>query len=79
MNEIITNIKALQKETLLNLQNSKANNTVRAYKSDFNDFTLFCSQNGFKYLPSETKIVSLYLTHLSTKNVKISTIKRRQI
>ena len=79
MNEIITNVKALQKETLLNLQNSKANNTVRAYKSDFNDFTLFCSQNGFKYLPSEPKIVSLYLTHLSTKNVKISTLKRRLV
>ena len=79
MNEIITNIKALQKETLLNLQNSKANNTVRAYKSDFNDFTLFCSQNGFKYLPSEPKIVSLYLTHLSTKNVKMSTLKRRLV
>ena len=79
MNEIITNIKALQKETLLNLQNSKANNTVRAYKSDFNDFTLFCSQNGFKYLPSEPNIVSLYLTHLSTKNVKISTLKRRLV
>ena len=34
MNDIITDIKALQEETLLNLQNSKANNTVRAYKSD---------------------------------------------
>ena len=38
MNNIITDIKALQEETLLNLQSSKANNTVRAYKSDFNDF-----------------------------------------
>src|SRR6056300_176404 len=79
MNEIITDIKALQEETLLNLQNSKANNTVRAYKSDFNDFGLFCTQNGFKSLPSEPKIVSLYLTQLSTKNVKMSTIKRRLV
>ena len=79
MNEITTDIKALQEETLLNLQNSKAINTVRAYKSDFNDFSLFCAQNGFKYLPSEPKIVSLYLTHLSTKAVKISTIKRRLV
>jgi len=70
MNDIITDIKALQEETLLNLQNSKANNTVRAYKSDFNDFELFCVQNGFKSLPSEPKIVSLYLTHLSTKDIK---------
>jgi len=79
MNQIITNIKALQKETLLNLQNSKANNTVRAYKSDFNDFELFCAQNGFKSLPSEPKIVSLYLTYLSTKDVKMSTLKRRLV
>ena len=34
MNNIITDIKALQEETLLNLKSSKANNTVRAYKSD---------------------------------------------
>ena len=79
MNEIITDIKALQEETLLNLQNSKANNTVRAYKSDFNDFGLFCAQNGFKSLPSEPKIVSLYLTYLSSKDVKMSTLKRRLV
>ena len=79
MNDVITDIKALQKETLLNLQNSKAKNTIRAYKSDFNDFSLFCAQNGFKSLPSEPKIVSLYLTHLSTKDVKMSTLKRRLV
>ena len=79
MNEIITDIKALQDETLLNLQNSKANNTVRAYKSDFKDFGLFCAQNGFKSLPTEPKILSLYLTYLSTKNVKMSTLKRRLV
>ena len=79
MNEIITDIKALQEETLLNLQNSKANNTVRAYKSDYNDFELFCAQNGFKSLPSEPKIVSLYLTYLSTKDLRMSTLKRRLV
>ena len=79
MNNLVTDLKALQEETLLNLQNSKAKNTLRAYKSDFNDFGLFCAQNGFKSLPSEPKIVSLYLTHLSTRNVKISTIKRRLV
>ena len=79
MNNIITDIIALKEETLLNLQNSKANNTVRAYKSDFNDFGLFCAQNGVKSLPSEPKIVSLYLTYLSTKDVKMSTLKRRLV
>ena len=79
MNDVITDIKALKEETLLNLKSSKANNTVRAYKSDFNDFGLFCAQNGFKSLPSEPKIVSLYLTYLSTKEAKISTLKRRLV
>ena len=79
MSDIITDIKALQEETLLNLQNSKAKNTVRAYKSDFNHFGVFCAQNGFKSLPSDPQIVSLYLTHLSTKEAKISTLKRRLV
>ena len=79
MSNIVTDIKALQEETLVNLQNSKATNTVRAYKSDFKDFSLFCVQNDFKNLPSDPKIVSLYLTHLSTKDIKISTIKRRLV
>ena len=79
MNDIITDIKALQEETLLNLQSSKATNTVRAYKSDFKDFSLFCVQNGFKSLPSEPKVISLYLTHLSTNSSKMSTLKRRLV
>ena len=79
MNEIITDINALKKETLLNLQSSKSINTARAYKSDFTDFSLFCAKNGFKSLPSEPKIVSLYLTYLSTKEVKMSTLKRRLV
>ena len=79
MNNIINNIKALQEETLINLKSSKANNTIRAYKSDFSDFELFCVQNGFKPLPSEPKIISLYLTYLSNKDVKMSTLKRRLV
>ena len=79
MNDIITDIKALQEETLLNLKSSKSANTIRAYKSDFKDFGLFCVQNGFRALPSEPKIVSLYLTSLSTKDIKISTLKRRLV
>ena len=79
MNNIITDIKALQEETLINLKSSKANNTIRAYKSDFNDFGLFCAKNGFKSLPTEPKIVSLYLTYLSTREVKMSTLKRRLV
>jgi len=79
MTNIVTDIKALQEETLLNLKSSKAKNTIRAYKSDFKDFGLFCAKNGFNSLPSDPKIVSLYMTSLSTKQVKISTLKRRLV
>ena len=79
MNNLTTELKALQEETLLNLQSSKAKNTVRAYKSDFNDFDLFCVKNELKSLPSEPKIVSLYLTYLSSKEIKMSTLKRRLV
>ena len=76
MNELITDLKSLELETLKNLKSSKANNTLRAYKADFRDFALFCQQNGFSSMPSEPKIVTLYLTHLS-KSAKFSTLKRR--
>ncbi len=79
MSELITDIKVLQDETLKNLNSSKSSNTVRAYKSDFQDFGLFCLKNSFKNLPTEPKIISLYLTYLSSKGIKISTIKRRLV
>ena len=79
MNDLVTDLKTLQDETLKNLKSSKALNTVRAYKSDFKDFGLFCVKNGLKNLPTDPKIVSLYLTYLSSKNIKISTIKRRLV
>ena len=79
MNELITDIRALHEETLNNLKNSKANNTIRAYKSDFKDFGGFCTKNGLKSLPTEPKIVSLYMTYLSTKDAKMSTLRRRLV
>ena len=76
MNELITDVKNLEIETLKNLKNSKASNTLRAYKSDFNDFSIFCSKNGFSSIPTQPKIIALYVTHLS-KSSKFSTLKRR--
>ena len=76
MNDLVTNVKSLELETLKNLRSSKASNTLRAYKSDYKDFTSFCLKNGFKPMPSEPKIISLYLTYLS-KSCKFSTLKRR--
>ena len=76
MNELITDIKSLELETLKNLKNSKSVNTIRAYKADFKDFSALCVKNGLSSMPTEPKILSLYLTHLSASS-KFSTLKRR--
>ena len=78
MSKLTTDIKSLHEATLNNLKNSKANNTLRAYKSDFKNFEAFCAKHNFNSLPTEPKIVSLYLTHLS-KISKISTLRRRLV
>ena len=78
MSELTTDLKSLHEATLNNLKSSKANNTLRAYKSDFKDFGVFCAKHGLNSLPSEPKIVSLYLTYLS-KNSKVSTLRRRLV
>ena len=76
MSELITDIKKLQSETIENLKNSKASNTIRAYRSDIADFLGFCNKHNLKFLPANPNIVSLYLTYLS-KSSKFSTLKRR--
>ena len=76
MNNLITDVKSLELETLKNLKNSKANNTLRAYQSDFRDFSALCAKNAFSSLPTQPKIIALYITHLS-KSSKFSTLKRR--
>tara|TARA_B100001029_G_scaffold61510_1_gene49777 strand:- start:1285 stop:2199 length:915 start_codon:yes stop_codon:yes gene_type:complete len=76
MNDLVTDVKSLEIETLKNLRSSKAENTLRAYKADFRDFSLFCNQNGLKSMPTDPKIITIYITHLS-KTSKFSTLKRR--
>ena len=78
MSELVTDLKKLHEDTLNNLKLSKADNTLRAYKSDFKDFGAFCAKHGFKSIPTEPKVVSLYLTHLSASS-KISTLRRRLV
>ena len=76
MNKLVSDIKSLELETLKNLKNSKSVNTLRAYESDYKDFSIFCAKNNFSSLPADPKIISLYLTHLS-QTCKFSTLKRR--
>jgi site-specific recombinase XerD len=76
MKDLIIDIRNLELETIKNLRNSKSEKTLRAYQSDYNDFSLFCSKNGFQAMPTQPKILALYITHLSSYS-KYSTLKRR--
>jgi site-specific recombinase XerD len=76
MSNIVRDLSSIELETLDNIRSSKSVNTIRAYKSDFNHFIEFCKKNSFKSLPTEPKVVSFYLTHLSGSS-KVSTLKRR--
>ena len=76
MSDLVKDISSIELETINNIQSSKSLNTLRAYKSDFNHFSNFCKKNNFKALPADPKIVSFYITHLSS-NSKVSTLKRR--
>jgi len=76
MHDLVTDVKSLELETLKNLKSSKSSNTLRAYKADYKDFARFCIKHGFKSMPTDPKVVCLYLTHLSQTS-KFSTLKRR--
>lgn len=76
MSKLITELNELNIETKINLNHSKSYNTLRAYKSDFEDFKLFCIKFNLPFLPTNPKTIALYLTNIS-KISKYSTIKRR--
>jgi hypothetical protein len=66
MNELITDVKSLELETIKNLKNSKSLNTLRAYQSDFNDFSLFLFQKWITVNANSAKNYSIiYNTFVS--------------
>jgi len=79
MDNLPSNIRNLEKETFFNISQSKSPNTIRAYKSDFADFAVFCKSNNLKSMPSDVKSLTIYLTFLFKKKQKFSTIKRKLI
>ncbi|WP_440680309.1 tyrosine-type recombinase/integrase [Candidatus Pelagibacter sp. HIMB1517] len=79
MKNEINVFKTLETETLENIRQSRAYNTSRAYKADFKDFINFCKNINKKPIKADIKDVSIYLTYLSKKNLKFSTIKRRLV
>ncbi|HEV2121359.1 MAG TPA: site-specific integrase, partial [Chloroflexota bacterium] len=58
------------------IKESRAENTRRAYRSDWNDFAAWCKSHGMTALPAAPETVALYLTDLAGRS-KTSTLQRR--
>lgn len=56
---------------------AKAANTVRAYRADWNDFSIWAEEHGTAVLPASPEAVALYVTELARRGRKASTIQRR--
>jgi len=56
--------------------NSKAVNTIRAYESDWQHFTVWCTTHNLPCMPASPGSVALYITDLTNAS-KVSTISRR--
>lgn len=55
---------------------SKAPNTVRAYRADWIHFSQWCAERNLEVLPAAPEVVVLYLTDLAG-HAKVSTLNRR--
>jgi len=56
---------------------AKAENTLRAYRSDWTHFEEWCSRQGLAPLPAAPATVALYITALAEAGRAVSTIRRR--
>ena len=57
-------------------EQSRAENTKRAYRSDWTHFTTWCNERGLTALPAEASTIALYLSDLAA-TLKPSTLQRR--
>jgi hypothetical protein len=59
------------------LELSKAANTLRAYRSDWRDFSAWCAEQGLDALPAQPETLSLYLAARAGLGDRAVTIQRR--
>ncbi|EPZ52760.1 site-specific integrase [Alicyclobacillus acidoterrestris] len=61
------------------VRRSKAQNTIKAYQSDWQSFSRWCKARGLCSLPAEPRVVALYLSDMADLGYKASTIGRHMI
>jgi site-specific recombinase XerD len=56
---------------------AQAENTSRAYASDWRQFETWCDRYRLQSLPAAPAVVALYLTSLAKRGLTVSTVRRR--
>jgi len=59
------------------IEQAKALNTIKAYRTDFLNFTEWCKAYGLSSLPASPETVANYLTESVESGMKVSTLTRR--
>ncbi len=54
-------LETLIEKTKAYIRGAKSPATLRAYRSDFEDFTLFCRAHSLSILPATPETIALYL------------------
>lgn len=75
-NEFIENNAKLTEKSKKRMQKSKADNTLKAYESDWLDFYDWCSNCAMRALPAEPETIVNYINDLAD-NAKANTLARR--
>jgi integrase len=59
------------------IQHAKSSQTLKAYKTDWEDFTAFCRRAAFLSLPAQPETIALYLAEMADEGHKPATMSRR--
>lgn len=76
-NQLVEGNLRLSKRAKRRMEKIKADNTLRAYGADWNDFAKWCRFNNETALPAEPETVVNYINDLADYDVKANTISRR--
>lgn len=66
----------IREEAVHLIHTAKADNTSRAYASDWTAFCAWCDDHGLQVLPASVETIALYLTD-QKDTLKVSTLQRR--
>jgi site-specific recombinase XerD len=74
---VLANLAAIAEDAGAYVRASRADNTTRAYGSDWRDYLAWCSVHRLDPLPAAPETVGLYLVWLKRQGRKVATLRRR--